>query len=123
MYIIGGSLKGQDLKQCEYFEISTMNQKALPCLQQAVRGPNCCTFGHRYIYTVGYETRGDRTSIQQLDIERNSWIVLHTIVDRRIWLVGLHMVDEDTLIMFGGQAISDNNMKYNQIMKYDKDTN
>mgnify|MGYP003317372207 CR=1 FL=1 len=88
-----------------------------------MRGPNCCTFGHRYIYTVGYETRGDRTSIQQLDIERNSWIVLHTIIDRRIWLVGLHMVDEDTLIMFGGQAISDNNMKYNQIMKYDKDTN
>ena len=33
------------------------------------------------------------------------------------------MVDEDTLIMFGGQAISDNNMKYNQIMKYDKETN
>lgn len=32
VYIIGGSLKGQDLKQCEYFEISTMNQKALPCL-------------------------------------------------------------------------------------------
>ena len=64
VYIIGGSLKGQDLKQCEYFEISTMNQKALPCLQQAVRGPNCCTFGHRFIYTVGYETRGDRTSIQ-----------------------------------------------------------
>ena len=49
--------------------------------------------------------------------------MLHTIIDRRIWLVGLHMVDEDTLIMFGGQAISDNNMKYNQIMKYDKDTN
>ena len=113
MYIIGGSLKGQDLKQCEYFEISTMNQRALPSLQQAVRGPNCCTFGNRYIYTVGYETRGDRTSIQQLDIERNSWIVLHTILDRRIWLVGLHMVNEDTLIMFGGQAISDNNMKYN----------
>ena len=44
-------------------------------------------------------------------------------MDRRIWLVGLHMVDEDTLIMFGGQAISDNNMKYNQIMKYDKETN
>ena len=49
--------------------------------------------------------------------------MLHTIIDRRIWLVGLHMVDEDTLIMFGGQAISDNNKKYNQIMKYDKDTN
>ena len=123
VYIIGCSLKGQDLKQCEYFEITTMNQRALPSLQQAVRGPNCCTFSHRYIYTVGYETRGDRTSIQQLDIERNSWVVLHTIVDRRIWLVGLHMVDEDTLIMFGGQAISDNNMKYNQIMKYDKETN
>jgi len=33
------------------------------------------------------------------------------------------MLDENTLIMFGGQAISDNNMKYNQIMKYDKETN
>ena len=33
VYIIGGSLRGQDLKQCEYFEISTMYQKALPPLQ------------------------------------------------------------------------------------------
>ena len=52
-------------------------------------------------------------------MERNLWAVLHTIMDRRIWLVGLHMVDADNLIMFGGQAISDNNMKYNQIMRYD----
>ena len=68
---------------------------------------------------MGYETRGDRTSIQQLDMERQSWVVLHTIVDRRIWLVGLHMVNADNLIMFGGQAISDNNMKYYHIMRYD----
>ncbi len=40
VYIIGGSLKGQDLKQCAYFEISTMTQRALPSLQQAVRGPH-----------------------------------------------------------------------------------
>ena len=33
------------------------------------------------------------------------------------------MVDENKLIMFGGQAISDNNMKYNSIMKYDKESN
>lgn len=46
-------------------------------------------------------------------MKRNVWVVLHTIMDRRIWLVGLHMVDADNLIMFGGQAISDNNMKYN----------
>lgn len=72
---------------------------------------------------MGYETRGDRTSIQQLDMERNIWVVLHTIMDRRIWLVGLHMVDADNLIMFGGQAISDNNMKYNQIMRYDIEQN
>ena len=29
------------------------------------------------------------------------------------------MVDADNLIMFGGQAISDNNMKYFHIMRYD----
>jgi hypothetical protein len=56
-------------------------------------------------------------------MERNIWVVLHTIMDRRIWLVGLHMVDADNLIMFGGQAISDNNMKYNQIMRYDIEQN
>lgn len=56
-------------------------------------------------------------------MERNLWVVLHTIMDRRIWLVGLHMVDADNLIMFGGQAISDNNMKYNQIMRYDIEQN
>ena len=56
-------------------------------------------------------------------MERNLWAVLHTIMDRRIWLVGLHMVDADNLIMFGGQAISDNNMKYNQIMRYDIEQN
>ncbi len=29
------------------------------------------------------------------------------------------MVNENNLIMFGGQAISDNNMKYFHIMRYD----
>ncbi len=28
------------------------------------------------------------------------------------------MSNQDTMIMFGGQAISDNNLKYAQIMKY-----
>lgn len=40
------------------------------------------------------------------------------MTERKIWLVGLHMVNQDNMIMFGGQAISDNNLKYNQIMKY-----
>ena len=38
--------------------------------------------------------------------------------ERRIWLVGMHMVNQDTMIMFGGQAISDNNLKYSNILKY-----
>jgi hypothetical protein len=43
---------------------------------------------------------------------------MHIMQDRRIWLVGLHMVNEDHLIMFGGQAISDNNLKFSHILKY-----
>jgi hypothetical protein len=64
IYIIGGSLKGTDLRQCESFNLTSKWQQALPQLSQAVRGPNCCTFTKRYIYTVGYETFANRTSIQ-----------------------------------------------------------
>jgi len=35
------------------------------------------------------------------------------MAEKKIWLVGLHMLNADTMIMFGGQAISDNNLKYN----------
>jgi hypothetical protein len=38
--------------------------------------------------------------------------------ERKIWLVGLHMTTSETMIMFGGQAISDNNLKYAHIMKF-----
>ena len=63
IYIIGGSLRGQDLKQCEQFGIYSKQQSALPPLSQAVRGPNCCTFTKRFIYAVGFETTSNRTSI------------------------------------------------------------
>ena len=56
--------------------------------------------------------------MQQLDMERGSWIFLTVLNEHRIWLVGLHMVDENSLILFGGQAINDNNQKYSRILKY-----
>ncbi|CDW90976.1 traf-type zinc finger family [Stylonychia lemnae] len=118
IYIIGGSLKGSDLKQCETFNTTTKQQQALPQLSQAVRGPNCCTFSKRYVYTVGFETQGNRTSIQQLDQQRGSWQIIHIMAEKKIWLVGLHMLNAETMIMFGGQAIHDNNLKFNQIIKY-----
>lgn len=40
------------------------------------------------------------------------------MADRKIWLVGLHMLDEDTMLMFGGQAISDNNLKFKYVIKF-----
>jgi hypothetical protein len=40
------------------------------------------------------------------------------MTEKKIWLVGLHMVNADTMIMFGGQAISDNNLKFAHILKY-----
>jgi hypothetical protein len=40
------------------------------------------------------------------------------MTEKKIWLVGLHMLNQDTMIIFGGQAISDNNLKYGHIMKY-----
>ena len=40
------------------------------------------------------------------------------MAERKIWLVGLHMISAEKMIMFGGQAISDNNLKYNVIMSY-----
>jgi hypothetical protein len=40
------------------------------------------------------------------------------MTEKKIWLVGLHMVNADTMIMFGGQTISDNNLKFSQILKY-----
>lgn len=43
--------------------------------------------------------------------------------ERKIWLVGLHMLNQDTMIMFGGQAISDNNLKYAHILKYKVNNN
>jgi hypothetical protein len=40
------------------------------------------------------------------------------MTEKKIWLVGLHMVNADTMIMFGGQAISDNNLMFSQILNY-----
>lgn len=40
------------------------------------------------------------------------------MAEKKIWLVGLHMLNAETMIMFGGQAISDNNLKFSQIIKY-----
>jgi hypothetical protein len=51
---------------------------------------------------VGYETFANRTSIQQLDSQRGSWQIIHVMTEKKIWLVGLHMINADTMIMFGG---------------------
>lgn len=67
---------------------------------------------------MGYETFANRTSIQQLDTQRGNWQIIHIMTEKKIWLVGLHMMNADTMIMFGGQAISDNNLKFNHILKY-----
>lgn len=45
------------------------------------------------------------------------------MVDKKIWLVGLHMINVDNMVLFGGQAISDNNLKYAQIMVYNVPSN
>jgi hypothetical protein len=45
------------------------------------------------------------------------------MTEKKIWLVGLHMMNADTMIMFGGQAISDNNLKFNHILKYKVQSN
>lgn len=45
------------------------------------------------------------------------------MAEKKIWLVGLHMVTQDTMILFGGQAISDNNLKYTHLLKYKINTN
>jgi hypothetical protein len=45
------------------------------------------------------------------------------MTEKKIWLVGLHMVNADTMIMFGGQAISDNNLKFSHILKYKVSSN
>ena len=56
-------------------------------------------------------------------MQKGCWTTLHLISDKKIWLVGLHMISQDVMIIFGGQAISDNNFKFAQIMKYNITTN
>lgn len=80
IYIIGGSLKGQDLRSCETFNIDTKQNENLQNMAQPYRGPTCTSFQKRYVYAVGFEVQMDRTSMQQLDLQRGYWI-LSTILN------------------------------------------